>query len=216
MTFDPYVELGVPRDASPGEIKRAHRKRAFETHPDAGGSPEAFKATSRAVAVLSDPVKRARFDATGTIEEDAPDNDRTAAWQVIEMHLGNFLAKYLVGFDPKDDPRQLDFVEVLDFVIRDELKQAHKSIVLVRRTVETLKDIARRFSLRSKTATSDPIARGFAHRIEQNEKQISDIELGIRIREHALLILREYEFDVAQPDWANGAYAGLFRTGGTT
>lgn len=40
--------LGVPRDATAADIKRAFRRRALETHPDRGGDAEAFQAVHRA------------------------------------------------------------------------------------------------------------------------------------------------------------------------
>jgi molecular chaperone DnaJ len=63
---DYYTILGVPRDADAQTIKRAFRQLAFEYHPDrnkAPGAEERFKAIAEAYAVLSDPDKRAAFDA---------------------------------------------------------------------------------------------------------------------------------------------------------
>ncbi|MEA2451663.1 MAG: molecular chaperone DnaJ [Actinomycetota bacterium] len=66
---DHYVSLGVNRDASQDEIKRAYRKLARELHPDAGhADPEAeerFKSVTHAYEVLSDPQKRQRYDTFG-------------------------------------------------------------------------------------------------------------------------------------------------------
>jgi DnaJ-class molecular chaperone len=63
---DPYTILGVKRDASQDEIRRAYRKLAKQHHPDLNpGNKEAedrFKAVSTANDLLSDPEKRARFD----------------------------------------------------------------------------------------------------------------------------------------------------------
>jgi len=63
---DPYVALGVPRDATPDAIKRAYRKLARQHHPDLNpGKPAAearFKAVAAAHDLLSDPERRARFD----------------------------------------------------------------------------------------------------------------------------------------------------------
>jgi len=65
---DYYEVLGVSRDASPEEIKRAYRKLALKYHPDRNKSKEAeerFKEISEAYAVLSDPEKRAHYDRFG-------------------------------------------------------------------------------------------------------------------------------------------------------
>jgi molecular chaperone DnaJ len=67
---DYYKTLGVSRDASADEIKKAYRKLAMEVHPDRNaGSKEAearFKEVSEAYEVLKDPDRRAHYDRFGT------------------------------------------------------------------------------------------------------------------------------------------------------
>ena len=65
---DHYGILGVDRDASFDEIKKAYRKLAREYHPDVNPDPltaEKFKEISTAYEVLSDPDKRQRYDLGG-------------------------------------------------------------------------------------------------------------------------------------------------------
>jgi curved DNA-binding protein CbpA len=62
---DPYAELGVSRDASSEEIRRAYRQVARRHHPDVNrdpGGPERFAAAARAYEILNDPAARARYD----------------------------------------------------------------------------------------------------------------------------------------------------------
>ncbi|XP_034238975.1 dnaJ homolog subfamily B member 14 [Thrips palmi] len=69
---DYYEILGVDKEATDSEIKKAYKKLALQLHPDKNkvpGSAEAFKAIGNAVAVLTDAEKRKQYDLYGNADE---------------------------------------------------------------------------------------------------------------------------------------------------
>ncbi len=102
---DYYATLGVPRNASAEEIKRAFRQLARKYHPDVArdkaAAEEKFKAVNEAYEVLSDPDKRRKYDALGADwnraggpAADGARGPRTTAWESAdgarhyEFHFG--------------------------------------------------------------------------------------------------------------------------------
>ncbi|CAG8586959.1 973_t:CDS:2 [Ambispora gerdemannii] len=66
--YEYYEVLGLDKDASDADIKKAYKKLALLMHPDKNGAPgadEAFKMISKAFQVLNDPQKRKLFDEYG-------------------------------------------------------------------------------------------------------------------------------------------------------
>nr|WP_284287620.1 DnaJ domain-containing protein [Angustibacter aerolatus] len=89
---DHYATLGVSRDATPEEIKKAYRKLARQPHPDVAG-PEAedrFKEVSQAYDVLSDQGKRAAYDRGG---DQAARVRRQRPGLLVHRHHGRLLRR---------------------------------------------------------------------------------------------------------------------------
>lgn len=89
---DYYDILGVPRDATPEQVKRAYRELVKKHHPDVAAdkraAEERFKEISEAYEVLGDPQKRAAYDAMGRAGVDFGAGgftwDRFTRWRDIE------------------------------------------------------------------------------------------------------------------------------------
>ncbi len=97
---DPYLVLGVGRTATPDELKQAYRKLAKQYHPDLNPGrsdiEQRFKEVSAAYSLLSDPVKRRRFDQG---EIDAAGNDR-ADHAFHRAHAGRSRGRAGAGAGP--------------------------------------------------------------------------------------------------------------------
>ena len=89
---DYYKVLGVARDCSDKDIKRAYRKLAREYHPDISKEEKAeerFKELNEAYEVLKDPEKRKRYDALGPNWKAGEDFQPPPNWEDIYGGLGS-------------------------------------------------------------------------------------------------------------------------------
>lgn len=64
-----YELLDCTIDATEEELRLSYKKKAMEHHPDRGGDEELFKQIKLAYEVLSDAEKRAKYDATGSLDD---------------------------------------------------------------------------------------------------------------------------------------------------
>ena len=95
MKFKDYYEiLGVPRNATQDDIKRAYRKLARKYHPDVSKDSDAearFKEVGEAYAVLKDPEKRVAYDQMGSQWKTGQDFQPPPGWDAgFEFSGGDF------------------------------------------------------------------------------------------------------------------------------
>ena len=101
-----YEVLGVARDATEEEIKKAYRRLALRYHPDKntdedGSAETAFKEINAAYSVLSDPKKRERYDINGaedSDDEEGDDQQVPAGARVVGDEID--LLSYMLGLPP--------------------------------------------------------------------------------------------------------------------
>ncbi len=138
---DYYAALGLPRDASLDQIKKAYRKLARQHHPDMSkesGAEARFKEAAEAYATLKDPEKRAAYDQLGMRppgEEFAPppqwQHDQGADGQMFEnMDLADLLAAMGRGRGSAQHAPRAMAGRDLETSVRISLEDAHRGAVL--------------------------------------------------------------------------------------
>ena len=103
MEFKDYYQLlGLNRDATVDDIKRAYKKLARKYHPDVSKEPDAeerFKEINEAHEVLKDPEKRAAYDQLGSRWKAGQNFNAPPDWdQGFEFHGGGFTDADSAGF----------------------------------------------------------------------------------------------------------------------
>jgi len=116
-----YETLGINKDASIDEIKKAYKKAALKHHPDRGGDAEKFKQLSQAYEVLSDSDRRARYDQFGT---DEPQNPHPA--DISEMFSQMFGGGGFPGMGGHQ--RQMDRHHTIDITLEQVFTGIDKTI----------------------------------------------------------------------------------------
>ena len=105
-----YDDLGVGKQATKEQIKRAYRKMAKRHHPDSNGgngSAEEFHAIALAYEVLSDPKRRARYDATGNTQDGPKGSIEEKARQRLVSIFMQSVQESLVQFVQNDGIKDL-------------------------------------------------------------------------------------------------------------
>ncbi|MCX8158518.1 MAG: molecular chaperone DnaJ [Candidatus Diapherotrites archaeon] len=125
MTDKDYYEiLGVPKNATQEEIKRAYKDLAKKYHPDLNKSPDAeekFKEIAEAYSVLSDPQKREQYDRFGKAFQS------TYNYQDISNFVSDF--DFSDIFEDFGFGRTFDFSDVFDFGFDNKKKKTkHRSV----------------------------------------------------------------------------------------
>lgn len=138
---DYYEVLGVAREATPEEIKRAYRQAALKYHPDRNrepGAEQSFKEAAEAYEILSDSEKRARYDRygheglSGVSMHDFGGMAADDIFSVFSDIFGDALGGAFGGGGRGRPDRGIDIQAVIDIDLRDVLTGVQKTLHFAR------------------------------------------------------------------------------------
>lgn len=189
--MNPYAELDVAPDADEKAIRRAYRRRAKATHPDHGGDPAKFQQAKRASLVLLDPTRRAKYDATGEIEDDAPDN----ALADVLVAVSSLLDAAMVQIAQNgQDPSGVDLIQKMSALAL----QAKGNIEQTRREIEKHLALSLRLEKRFlalKEGAPNRLAMLVANRIAAQRANLDMLTREKAKLDRTIAFLAEYRFE---------------------
>ncbi len=190
--LNPYETLGVPKDADDAAIKRAYRNQSKKTHPDAGGTSDAFAQTQLAYSVLSDHDKRAHYDATGTIDSDNVQNPFAAAIGIVIAGLLNACAQV------EATRGNMEAAPLFDHVrkgIKAQLGEFNSKREALEQVIANMRKVAKRIKKKSKDSKPNFLQRAMEEQANNRAEQLETIQTLIDNHTAALVLLDDYDFD---------------------
>ena len=159
---NPYNELGVNKNSTLDDIKKAFRKKSKKTHPDTGGTNEKFNDTKKAYMILCNPKKRKQFDETGTVGPDEP-----------QQHIHNEISTVFFGIIKQHEKelKYLDIIKIMIEIFNKAITSAITTNSLLRIKIDNNKELSKRFS--RKDNSEENIFLNFIN------AEISNLELSI-------------------------------------
>jgi curved DNA-binding protein CbpA len=184
---DLYATLGVDRGADRAAIRRAYRNQAKKAHPDGGGSPRQFALVKLAVDVLTDDLRRAKYDQTGEFEEAPVDNAKAELLGMLATGLDMALGKL---YEQAKPPIHNDMVRLTKLALqqlRDKLASDRHEIG---KRVVIAKELLGRWSSKGENLMEELTAQ----RVKVSEEQIASITNRIGVVDKAIAVLDDASF----------------------
>lgn len=183
-----YDTLGISKDASDEEIKKAYRGKAKENHPDKGGDEETMKALTVAYSVLSDPDRRKNYDETGNTDD--PE-------QFFKQKFMEFTDRILLKvMDHTHNAERRDMISIFRNHCLDEIKDFYKRIKDNNKQIEKTKEQLSRFTRENGDNVFEILMNREITALEtMNEMCETEIKFLDRVHEE----LKSYSFKQEEP-----------------
>lgn len=181
---NPYDTLGVDKNATQDEIKKAFRDQSKLHHPDKGGDEEKFKNLGSAMEILRDPKKRKRYDETGETKEDS-----------FEAKFQQFIMGGLTQLEHVDDIECFDLMKLLT----DAVENAKKSLLISKReiskSIEKYEKAVKRISRKDGNSEKNIILHLMESKLDGFKKSKISCDKELDFIDKVTAALLDYEFD---------------------
>lgn len=184
--MNPYEVLGVAKNATMDEIKKAHRKLATKHHPDKGGETDAFQRIQHAFEILSDPERRKRFDEFG---------DASNPKDLKSQMLNELAGLMLVVIDQVDIERN-DIVHVMKSRINNEISKGQQVMSNLGQQIQKREKVIKRLTLKDAEGGQNVMLNMLEASIGEVRQRLSQVSEAIDRMAQMREILEEYQYKI--------------------
>lgn len=189
--FDPYLLLGVTRNATVLSIKTAYRQRVQTAHPDRGGDPAVFIALVKAFGLLSDPETRRIYDETGIVDEEGIKNYRR---DVTKILADMFDAAVETAIATGLELGGVDFVSQMTAAVKVGLAEAKTGLLRAERDIRALSELRKR--IRRRDERQNVFAERLEAQVAARTEQRAQVRRKVALLETAIVELGNYQSEV--------------------
>lgn len=179
-----YDVLGVEKSADKQSIKNGYRRMAKKHHPDKGGDTEQFSLVKLAHDILTDDVRKAKYDSTGDDSEKNPDNAHSTSINIIAGAFNSILQECA---NLGRSPLEVDMVGAVRERILATLVEPRKQVRILKVMLDMDKKMEGRFkpAKGSRENIFEGIVRNRILSLEINiknfEEQIASVEIALEL-----------------------------------
>ena len=181
MSKNLYDVLGVPKDATEDEIKKAYKSKSKKAHPDKGGSNEAMSEINKAYMILRNKEKRERYDQTGETDNTSFENKFTILVNDVFMRI----------IESSDSVDNWDLIECFQENIDNFISTEKLRIEEMHTKIKKLGRVSKRIRSKGDSRISAIIL----NNIEFYTKQLNTFNENIKFLKETQGILEEYSYD---------------------
>lgn len=178
-----YEELELPRDCTAEQIKNQYRALAQRHHPDKGGDIEKFRTIKFAYEVLSDPERKAEYDATGYIRDHR---------DIQQEAVGN-LSKIFHNVVSNIDPVENNLIEIMKNETRNLKNLILQDQETCIRYIKNLEIVREKIKLK-KEDEENVILNFVNNQIETRNNELKTFKKRAEVTDLMLHILENYHY----------------------